>query len=106
MTVERVRVLCQGCGVPFEVPKVGRREIRRWCSDACRTRAKRRRRVLVLAEALMMRTASACDDALEALSSEILDARSMEARKDEQLRMSLREYPELADGGIMTVGDE
>ncbi len=60
------------------------RSVRRWCSEACRARAVRRRRILMIADALEGDEA-ARQAALETLRSEIERARNEEARQIERI---------------------
>ena len=45
-------VWCRGCGLRMKVEVRGFRQVKRWCSPACRTRATRRERVLLIGSAL------------------------------------------------------
>ena len=69
------RVWCKGCGSRITVVIRGGREVRSWCSPACRARVIRRQRVLMIADALEGDEA-ARPLALEAMDLEIKRARS------------------------------
>lgn len=72
---EEVRTWCPGCGTPLIVMRRGLIDQPKWCSDACRQRTKRERRILVIAEGLETRKQAACDAALVLLGPQIERAR-------------------------------